>query len=620
MDKQIKKKTWTLKRIATYGGIALFTVFVGYQFIFADRRNKLKIEKDKITISTVQRGVFQETIPQTGIVEPSRTIYLDAVEGGTIKRVVAESGQILKKGDVILELSNLNRELTVLQQEAGLNESINRVRETRLGITQNDLQQRQELAQIDNMLQILGPQYNRQKQLFEKKLIARQDFEKTEADFKYYTERRKITYEVYKNDSVDRLRQLTQMNFSEKKMTQSLDGMGKILDNLVIRSPMEGQLSRPQLDAGQAVNTGQRLGQVDIIGSYKVKVPIDELYFPRIVQGLRATTTYNNKDYALEIAYIYPTIISGRFDVDMNFVGETPQGIRRGQSLRLRIQLSQSSEELLLPVGGFYKDTGGNWVFVLEDGGNRAVKRDVKLGRKTFSRFFNNAMIKLKNLEKVYTTEEVETTALNNINLEIKDGEFVAIMGPSGCGKSTLLNIVGLLDNPSNGEYYFGEHEVAKYSERQRAQLRKGSIGFVFQSFNLIDELTVFENVELPLLYMKVPASERKTRVEEVLERMNIMHRRNHFPQQLSGGQQQRVAISRAIVAKPKVILADEPTGNLDSANGEEVMKLLSQLNEEGTTIVMVTHSPYDANYAHRIVNLFDGKVVTENIKEHFHI
>jgi putative ABC transport system ATP-binding protein len=187
-------------------------------------------------------------------------------------------------------------------------------------------------------------------------------------------------------------------------------------------------------------------------------------------------------------------------------------------------------------------------------------------------------MIKLKNLEKVYTTEEVETTALNNINLEIKDGEFVAIMGPSGCGKSTLLNIVGLLDNPSGGEYYFGEHEVAKYSERQRAQLRKGSIGFVFQSFNLIDELTVFENVELPLLYLKVPASERKQRVEEVLERMNIMHRRNHFPQQLSGGQQQRVAIARAIVAKPKVILADEPTGNLDSANGEEVMKLLSQL------------------------------------------
>jgi putative ABC transport system ATP-binding protein len=229
-------------------------------------------------------------------------------------------------------------------------------------------------------------------------------------------------------------------------------------------------------------------------------------------------------------------------------------------------------------------------------------------------------MIKTVNLKKVFTTDEVETTALNNITMEIQEGEFVAVMGPSGCGKSTLLNIVGLLDNPSEGEYFFAGQEVSKYSERQRAQLRKGSIGFVFQSFNLIDELTVFENVELPLLYLKVPSGERKKKVEEALERMNIMHRRNHFPQQLSGGQQQRVAIARAIIAHPKVILADEPTGNLDSANGEEVMKLLAELNEEGTTIVMVTHSPYDANYSHRIINLFDGKIVTENIKEQFHI
>ncbi len=225
-------------------------------------------------------------------------------------------------------------------------------------------------------------------------------------------------------------------------------------------------------------------------------------------------------------------------------------------------------------------------------------------------------MIKIRELQKLFATEEVETTALNGINLEIKEGEFVAIMGPSGCGKSTLLNIVGLLDNPSAGEYNFFGTEVAKMTERKRAQLRKGNIGFVFQSFNLIDELTVFENVELPLIYMDMPAKERKIKVETVLERMNIMHRRNHFPQQLSGGQQQRVAIARAVVAKPKLILADEPTGNLDSKNGEEVMKLLQELNEEGTTIIMVTHSPYDAGFSHRIVNLFDGRVVTEN----FHV
>ena len=229
-------------------------------------------------------------------------------------------------------------------------------------------------------------------------------------------------------------------------------------------------------------------------------------------------------------------------------------------------------------------------------------------------------MLITKNLQKVYQTEEIETTALNNVNVEFKSGEFVAIMGPSGCGKSTLLNVIGMLDNPSSGEYHFWDNEIAKYSERQRAKLRKGNIGFVFQSFNLIDELTVYENVELPLLYLGMSSAERKKMVETVLERMNIMHRKDHFPQQLSGGQQQRVAIARAVVAKPKLILADEPTGNLDSANGEEVMKLLTQLNEEGTTIIMVTHSPHDANYAHRIIHLFDGHVVTENINAKFHI
>jgi len=224
-------------------------------------------------------------------------------------------------------------------------------------------------------------------------------------------------------------------------------------------------------------------------------------------------------------------------------------------------------------------------------------------------------MIRTKSLTKIFRTEEVETTALNNVDLEVKNGEMVAVMGPSGCGKSTLLNIIGLLDNPSNGEFYFNDTEVSKMSERNRTNLRKGNIGFVFQSFNLIDELTVYENVELPLLYMKVSASERKKKVETVLERMKIIHRKKHFPQQLSGGQQQRVAIARAVVANPKLILADEPTGNLDSANGEEVMNLLTELNKDGTTIVMVTHSPTDAEYAHRIIQLFDGHIVTENIK-----
>ncbi len=220
-------------------------------------------------------------------------------------------------------------------------------------------------------------------------------------------------------------------------------------------------------------------------------------------------------------------------------------------------------------------------------------------------------MIKTNDLTKVFRTEEVETTALNKVRLEVKEGEYVAIMGPLGCGKSTLLNILGLLDNPTSGSYLFNGTEVANLRERDRTIFRKGNIGFVFQSFNLIDELNVYENVELPLIYLKLKTGERKKKVEDALERMKITHRAKHFPQQLSGGQQQRVAIARAVVANPKLILADEPTGNLDSKNGIEVITLLSELNKEGTTIIMVTHSDRDAGYAHRIVNLFDGQVVS---------
>ncbi|MGV8827309.1 MAG: ABC transporter ATP-binding protein [Breznakibacter sp.] len=223
-------------------------------------------------------------------------------------------------------------------------------------------------------------------------------------------------------------------------------------------------------------------------------------------------------------------------------------------------------------------------------------------------------MIKTDCLNKIFRTDEIETSALNNVSLHVKKGEFVAIMGPSGCGKSTLLNIIGLLDNPTSGQYFFDGKAVGDLKENQRTTLRKGNIGFVFQSFNLIDELSVYENVELPLIYMKLSSRERKEMVEKVLQRMQIAHRRNHFPQQLSGGQQQRVAIARAVVANPKMILADEPTGNLDSKNGVEVMNLLTELNREGSTIVMVTHSMRDAAYSHRVINLFDGQIITESI------
>ena len=225
-------------------------------------------------------------------------------------------------------------------------------------------------------------------------------------------------------------------------------------------------------------------------------------------------------------------------------------------------------------------------------------------------------MIKTNEIVKVFRTDEVETTALNKVSLEVEKGEFVAIMGPSGCGKSTLLNILGLLDSSTSGKYYFAGHEISGYSEKQRAKLRKENIGFVFQNFNLIEELTVFENIELPLVYLGWSSAKRRERVEEVMNHMNIIHRKKHFPLQLSGGQQQRVAVARAVIASPKLILADEPTGNLDSAHGEEVMNLLESLNQSGTTIIMVTHSQRDAEYARRVVRLFDGQIINENIRE----
>ena len=229
-------------------------------------------------------------------------------------------------------------------------------------------------------------------------------------------------------------------------------------------------------------------------------------------------------------------------------------------------------------------------------------------------------MIRTEKLSKVFRSEEIETTALNEIDLDIKAGEFVSIMGPSGCGKSTLMNVLGLLDNPTSGAYHFLDSEVSGYNEQQRANFRKENIGFVFQSFNLIDELTVYENVELPLLYLGVAAADRKERVTAMLERMGVGHRHSHYPQQLSGGQQQRVAVSRALITNPKMVLADEPTGNLDSKHGDEVMNLLKDLNQQGTTIVMVTHSPAYAAYGNRTVNLFDGKIADETLNGNFHV
>ena len=387
MDKKIKKNKWTIKRISMIAAGVAFLSFFVYQLGFGDRRSKLNVDPEKMTFAKVSIGEFTEFIPQTGTVQPRRTVYLDAVEGGNIKEIVSESGAMLNKGDIILVMANLNRELSVMGQEAGLNESINRVRQTRLQLSQNDLQQQQQLALIDNQLSKLKPEFERQKYLYEKKLIAEKQYLDTKADYEYTLKRKEITYTSYRADSISRIRQLKELNASETRMTESLGGVSKILDNLVIRSPIEGQLSTPQLEIGQGVQGGQRLGQVDVVGEYKVRCPIDELYLPRISTGLVATFPFNGTRWPVKISYIYPTITSGRFEVDMDFVDAVPQGIRRGQSVRLRIALGNSSEQTLLPKGGFYKDTGGNWVFVVVPGENRAVKRNIRLGRQNTENF-----------------------------------------------------------------------------------------------------------------------------------------------------------------------------------------------------------------------------------------
>ncbi len=367
MDRIIKKKKWTFKKILYIGLGTLFIWFVTYSIFFADNRSKLNVETEKLSISEVRFGTFQENIPVTGTVMPSKTIYLDAVEGGIIKNIYRESGAIVHPGENILELSNSNLELSVLNQQTNLYEQMNRSATTRLSLDQNNLEQKRQLAEIEYQLQLTRPQYERMKKLFEKKLISRRDFEQVEEQYIYLQKRKKFTNESYRNDSLARILRMEQLNESEERMTMSLSGVNRILENLMVRSPI--------------------YGQVDIMDSYKARVRIDELYLPRIDTGQIGTFQFDGTIYQLKISKIYPNISEGRFEVDMDFTGSQPAGIKRGQSLRIRLELSQSAEALLLAMGGFYKDTGGNWVYLVENGGNQAVKREIKLGRKNPENF-----------------------------------------------------------------------------------------------------------------------------------------------------------------------------------------------------------------------------------------
>jgi HlyD family secretion protein len=383
MDKKIEQKRWTTKKILTIGLGVVIISFVVYQLLFADNRSTLNVKKDRLTIATVQNGEFKDFIPVTGNVEPGETFYLDAIEGGIIASIMKESGAQVKQGDTILTLTNSNLQLEVMQRETQLYEQINNLRQTRLLLDQNDLSQQAQLAEIDYQLNLLQPQYQRFKKLFEQKLISEREFEEVKENYDYNRKRKELTYTSYRNDSIARVFQLRQLNNSESRMQRSLDAVGNILDNLTLKATRNGQLSTPQLEVGQSVTSGQRLGQIDVMNNYKIRVAIDELYLPRVDVGQSGTFNFSGDSYTVTINKIYPTISNGRFEVDMIFKGESPQGIKRGQTVRIRLELGAAEETLLLPVGGFYKDTGGNWAYVVSESDNQvAYKQEIRLGRK----------------------------------------------------------------------------------------------------------------------------------------------------------------------------------------------------------------------------------------------
>jgi HlyD family secretion protein len=382
MDRKIEKRTWTPKFIAMIAGGTLLVGFILYQLVFADSRSSMNVNMERITIATVKEGEFTDYIPVSGNIEPGEVFFLDALEGGNIQKIVRESGAFVNAGDTILMLSNSKLQLEVMERESGLYFQINNLRQVRLQLDQNDLSQQAQLAEIDYQISLLKPQYQRFKELHEKKLVSDREFEEVKEQYEYNVKRRKLTYAAYRNDSISRVGQKRQLEDSERRMNQSLDGVGHILDNLAVRAPITGQLSTAQIEVGQSISAGERYGQIDILDKFKVRVPIDELYLPRIYTGLKGTFTFSGGNYELEIGKIYPNVTAGRFEDDMFFTDEVPTGIRRGQTVRIRLELGESNQAVLLPTGGFYKDTGGNWVFVVNQQTGRAEKRNIRLGRK----------------------------------------------------------------------------------------------------------------------------------------------------------------------------------------------------------------------------------------------
>ncbi|MEX0904531.1 MAG: HlyD family efflux transporter periplasmic adaptor subunit [Balneolaceae bacterium] len=381
MDRKIKKKRWTLKFILMVAGIVFLSGLTVYAFVFMDVRSTLNVDRERITVSTVEETVFQEFIQVTGAVQPIQTIYLDAIEGGVVQQVFLESGTMAEQGDTILTLANSGLQLQVMQQTSGLYDQINNVRNSRLNLEQNTLRLQEQLANAKSQMEILRAQYERQEQLVERELVSEEEFHATRENYLYQKKRFELTKESFQKDSVQTITQLEQLNDSENRMYQSLNAVQEILDNLVVTAPITGQLSTIELNQGQSISSGERIGQVDILDNYKVRVSVDEYHLSRIVPGLSGTFSFGGDDHELTITKIYPVISNGQFEVDMEFAGEAPDGLRRGQTLRIRLELGESASAVQIPRGGFYQTTGGNWIFVLDEENGRAYRRDINLGR-----------------------------------------------------------------------------------------------------------------------------------------------------------------------------------------------------------------------------------------------
>lgn len=381
MDKKIKKGYWTAKRISMVAGGVVLVAFFLYSFVFIDIRSSLNVERDKLTIRTVQQDSFQEFTHETGTVQPIQTIYLDAIEGGVVEEVYRESGAMVGKGDTILVFSNSDLRLSVLQQTSSIYDQINQTRNSRLNIEQNSLNLKERLANAESKLEIAKAKFQRQKKLREQDLIAEQQFLVTKENFEYQQKRYDLIYESFKQDSVKSTQQLQQIDQSLDRMWRNLEAVQGILDRLVVTAPISGQLSTIELNPGQSMSSGERIGQVDILDNYKVRVGIDEFYISRITTGLMGSFTFDGQTHELEITKVYPVVENGQFKVDMEFVGEAPTGLRRGQTLRIRLELGDSSQALLLPRGGFYQKTGGNWIYRVTEDGERAVRQPIRLGR-----------------------------------------------------------------------------------------------------------------------------------------------------------------------------------------------------------------------------------------------